>query len=215
MGFLSSLLNEVMSPGRPVFAVVDTETTGFSAKRDRIIELGVVLIDSNFRECERWSTLINPQKKITNSHIHGITDDMVANAPTFSQVFGEFANKLHGLHLMAHNADFDMKMIGGEIERFDDYDEDSDEVLTLPFIDTIHLAKQLTSGPYKLESLAKKCHVFNPNAHAAVDDAATTAAVMRKLGASKLSLAIKDQGVPFDASIVRTWDLESRTTVSR
>ncbi|MGO1641563.1 MAG: 3'-5' exonuclease [Candidatus Corynebacterium faecigallinarum] len=84
MGFLSSLLNEVMSPGRPVFAVVDTETTGFSAKRDRIIELGVVLIDSNFRECERWSTLINPQKKITNSHIHGITDDMVANAPTFS-----------------------------------------------------------------------------------------------------------------------------------
>lgn len=44
--------------------------------------------------------------------------------------------------------------------------------------------------------------VTNPNAHAAVDDAATTAAVMSHLGASKLAKAIKKQGVPFDAGIV-------------
>lgn len=152
MGFLSSLLNEFVSPSRPVFAIVDTETTGLSPKRDRIIELGVVIVDSQFRECDRWGTLINPQKKITNSAIHGITDAVVANAPTFDQVFREFTSKLHGLHLMAHNASFDMRMIGGEIERFDDYDEDTVEVLALPFIDTIHLAKQLTSGGQVLVS---------------------------------------------------------------
>lgn len=54
MGFLSSLIHELTSPGQPAYAIVDTETTGLSATRDRIIELGVVTVDSQFRECERW-----------------------------------------------------------------------------------------------------------------------------------------------------------------
>lgn len=212
MGFLSSLINELTSPGQPAYAIVDTETTGLSATRDRIIELGVVTVDSQFRECERWGSLINPGKPIPNSAIHGITDAMVSNAPTFSQVFAEFARKVDGLHLMAHNAPYDAKMLAGEIDRLGDECEGE---LFLPFIDTIALAKMLTTGPYKLESLAKKCGVFNPNAHAAVDDAATTAAVMRKLGAGNLSRDINDQGVRFAADLVATWPLAARPTVSR
>lgn len=137
---------------------------------------------------------------------------MVSNAPTFSQVFAEFARKVDGLHLMAHNAPYDAKMLAGEIDRLGDECEGE---LFLPFIDTIALAKMLTTGPYKLESLAKKCGVFNPNAHTAVDDAATTAAVMRKLGARSLSRDINDQGVRFAADLVATWPLAARPTVSR
>lgn len=212
MGFFSSLINGLMSFGQPAYAIVDTETTGLSVRRDRIIEIGVVIVDQQFRECGRWGSLINPEKRITNSAIHGITDAMVAQAPTFKQIFSEFARTVHGLQLMAHNAPYDAKMLCAEIDRFgDEYEGD----VVLPFIDTIELAKQLTGGPYNLKSLARRCGVFNPNAHAAVDDAATTAAVMRAIGGEKFAETIDEQGIRFDARLVATWHLESRPAVPR
>lgn len=212
MGFFSSLINGLMTSSQPAYAIVDTETTGFSVRRDRIVEIGVVIVDQQFRECGRWGSLINPEKAITNSAIHGITDAMVAQAPTFKQIFSEFASTVHGLHLMAHNSPYDAKMLCAEIDRFG---AELEGDVVLPFIDTIDLAKQLTTGPYNLESLARRCGVFNPNAHAAVDDAATTAAVMREIGGEKFAETIDEQGIRFDARLVATWHLESRPAVPR
>ncbi|MSY02506.1 MAG: hypothetical protein F2672_02225, partial [Actinobacteria bacterium] len=61
------------------FAVVDTETTGFG-KTDRIIEIGIVLVDGN-EIIQEWETLINPERDISNSNIHGITSEIVSLAP--------------------------------------------------------------------------------------------------------------------------------------
>ena len=80
MGFLENLLNRYTPrmPGKPVFAVIDTETTGFNKRYDRIIELAAVRADSHFNPVDSWHTLLNPDgKAIKNSHIHGITNDMV------------------------------------------------------------------------------------------------------------------------------------------
>lgn len=214
MGFLDTLTKALLGSREPIYAIVDTETTGLS-KRDRIIELGVVIVDERFREVSRWGTLINPERQIPNSHIHGVTDQMVATAPTFREICTEFARQIDGLILMAHNANYDGKMLVAE---FDRVSRDLDGDVFFPFVDTIALAKQLTTGPYKLATLAKKCGVYNPHAHAAVDDAATTAAVLRKLFGVNVATAtkqIQSQGQVFDGADVFTWELPAGYIATR
>ena len=62
MGFLENLLNRYTprTPGKPVFAVIDTETTGFNKRYDRIIEIAAVRADSHFNPVDSWHTLLNP-----------------------------------------------------------------------------------------------------------------------------------------------------------
>lgn len=181
------------------FAVIDTETTGFGRKA-RIVEIGVVVLDDNLEEHSRWGTLINPESPIPNSRIHGITDDMVISAPTFREVAGQLLDVLDDRILMAHNAKFDSKMITAEFDRLTGGADDT----LWPFVCTIDLAKQLTEGPYRLSALAAKCGVVNPNAHAAVDDAATTAAVLRHLvgdSRGEVVKALQEQGQRFSKPV--------------
>ena len=62
MGFLENLLNRYAprTPGKPVFAVIDAETTGFNKRYDRIIELAAVHADAYFNPVNSWHTLLNP-----------------------------------------------------------------------------------------------------------------------------------------------------------
>ena len=62
MGFLENLLNRYTPrmPGKPVFAVIDTETTGFNKRYDRIIEFAAVRADAYFNPVDSWHTLLNP-----------------------------------------------------------------------------------------------------------------------------------------------------------
>ena len=65
MGFLENLRNRYTprTPGTPVFAVIDTETTGFNKRYDRIIEIAAVRADSHFNPVDSWHTLLNPDGK--------------------------------------------------------------------------------------------------------------------------------------------------------
>lgn len=212
MGFFNRLMDVLSDPNAPVFAVVDTETTGLG-RTARIVELGVVLLNSQFEEVSRWGTLVNPECRIPNSKVHGITTDMVRDAPTFRQVCGELFGVLNGRILLAHNANFDAGMLVNECNRLA-----RDEEFFFPFVDTIGLAKQLTKGPYRLAALAKKCGVHNPNAHAAVDDAATTAAVMRKLMGVKVhqvSRRLRDDATRFERPDTTDWGLRSAPPMPR
>ena len=213
MGFFNRLMDALSDPGKPVFAVVDTETTGLGSTA-RIVELGVVVLNSEFHELSRWATLVNPGEKIPNAKIHGITDAMVAGSPAFRDVCGELFDVLDGRILLAHNADFDAGMLVNECTRLAGRKAE----VFFPFVDTIALAKQLTKGPYRLEALAQKCGVVNPHAHAAVDDAATTAAVMRGLMGSTVyqaSRKIQANGIPFVKPDTSDWGLGSATPMPR
>ena len=98
-------------------AFVDLETTGTSITRDRITEIGVVLIDdSGVRE---WSHLINPQIRIPVfiEQLTGITTAMVAEAPTFAQMAEEILTLLAGRLLIAHNERFDYGFLKNEFRR--------------------------------------------------------------------------------------------------
>ena len=54
-------------PGKPVFAVIDTETTGFNKRYDRIIELAAVRADAYFNPVDSWHTLLNPDTKAVST----------------------------------------------------------------------------------------------------------------------------------------------------
>lgn len=202
---LDNALDNAAHPqaGRPVFAVIDTETTGFNKRYDRIIEIAAVRADAHFNPVDSWHTLLNPDgKAIKNSHIHGITNDMVTTAPTFSEVYGDFTSYIDGMHLFAHNAPFDSKMIIAETDRMTGVDDDEDEFF--PFIDTIDLAKQiLDRGPYNLPALLDRLGLDNPDAHAAVADATATVNMLHALFGFKrgeIGRKILRQGQAFRAT---------------
>lgn len=62
MGFLENLLNRYTprTPGKPVFAVIDTEPTGFNKRYDHIIEPAAVRADAYFNPVDSWHTLLTP-----------------------------------------------------------------------------------------------------------------------------------------------------------
>jgi DNA polymerase-3 subunit epsilon len=100
------------------FTVVDLETTGlFPQQHDRIVEMGVVFVsDTGCLEGE-WSTLINPQRDVGPTEIHGVTARDVLEAPTFADVAPALLDGLRGRTLVAHNARFDLGFLEYEFER--------------------------------------------------------------------------------------------------
>ena len=106
-----------MTSTRPPLAFVDLETTGATATRDRITEIGIIEVDdAGVRE---WSTLVNPGTPIPTfiQTMTGITDAMVASAPRFAQVADEVFARLQGRVFLAHNARFDYGFLKNEFRR--------------------------------------------------------------------------------------------------
>jgi DNA polymerase III subunit epsilon len=99
---------------------IDLETSGGNAAWHRIIEIGTVEIDADGSTRE-WSTLVNPEMRIPSQieAFTGITNEMVADAPRFSQVYRELLERLSGRVFVAHNARFDYGFVRAELARLD------------------------------------------------------------------------------------------------
>lgn len=102
------------------FVIFDTETTGFSPAKDRLVEIGAVKI-RNGEELGEKTWLINPQRYIPYyvQNVHHITPEMVKDKPTFAEVYPEFLEFIDGCVLIAHNAPFDIRFITAEAVRND------------------------------------------------------------------------------------------------
>jgi len=99
-------------------AIVDLETTGANASWDRITEIAVIEVDGGEVSGE-WSTLVNPGSAIPPAiqALTGITNDMVAGAPTFDDLARELHERLAGRVVVAHNARFDYGFLRQAFER--------------------------------------------------------------------------------------------------
>jgi DNA polymerase-3 subunit epsilon len=97
---------------------LDLETTGAAAQFDRITEIGLIEVDRG-RPVGEWSSLVNPERPIpsTIESLTGITDAMVADAPTFAELAPELYQRLAGKTLVAHNARFDFGFLRQEFRR--------------------------------------------------------------------------------------------------
>lgn len=99
-------------------AVIDFETTGLSPENDRVIEAGVVCFENGVLSAHRnW--LINPGMSVPDEAraVHKITDEELADAPTFVTVLPEIVEMLRGHLPVAYNAEFDRRFLRAEIER--------------------------------------------------------------------------------------------------
>ncbi|MBA3504417.1 MAG: hypothetical protein H0T80_01385 [Betaproteobacteria bacterium] len=107
----------------PSLAFVDLETTGGSALRDRITEVGIVRVDAAESgqppRVSEWSTLIDPEVSIPPAitALTGITNAMVKSAPPFCAVAADIVARLDGAVFIAHNARFDHGFLKQEFSR--------------------------------------------------------------------------------------------------
>lgn len=97
-------------------AVLDVETTGLVAGADRIVEISVVRVFAGRTELV-LDTLVNPERRVTGTEVHGITDFDVVDAPTFSQVGHDLARSLAGSLVAGYNVYFDIRFIHDELGR--------------------------------------------------------------------------------------------------
>lgn len=159
------------------YVIFDIETTGLSAKKNKIIEIGAVKIRNGI-VVDKYSTFVNPKEPIPYpiEKLTGINDRMVLSAPTISQVLPEFIEFCSEAVLVAHNAEFDVSFI---IENANLLKIKTDFTV----IDTVALSRMLLPNlkRYKLDSVAKELNVPLDNHHRAVDDAGCTALIFLKL----------------------------------
>jgi DNA polymerase-3 subunit epsilon len=99
-------------------AIVDLETTGAHPVHDRVTEVAVIGVEGGEVKDE-WSTLVNPECAIPGAiqALTGITNDMVAGAPTFGRLAADLYERLEGRVLVAHNARFDYGFLRQEFQR--------------------------------------------------------------------------------------------------
>ena len=149
------------------YIVLDTETTGLSADKDRIIEIGMVRV-VNDKVVNQNGTFINPERPISAaaSKVNGITAADVQHAPTYSQIAPSIAKLLIGTTVVAHNADFDMRFI---CRMLSDAGFDGE----IWVIDTLRLARDLVPElpNHKQGTLCEYFGIDPGRAHRAVDDA--------------------------------------------
>ncbi len=156
-------------------AVLDLETTGTDYARDRIVEIAVIILypDGSTRE---WNDRVNPGIPIPKSasDVHGITDDMVSNCPTFRDIAPVYLDALNNCDLCGFNSNrFDFPFLVEEFLR----NGFSFSVDGRKFIDVQRIFHKME--PRNLQAAYRfYCNKDLTNAHSALADAKATLEVL-------------------------------------
>jgi len=168
-----------LPPTDAPYVVFDVETTGSSAGKGGITEIGAVKLVGG-QVVDEFCTLVNPGRKIERFVVRltGITDRMVADAPAPAEVMPLFEEFAEGSVLVGHNVHFDNAFVAAARE--------AAGLPPLPnrvVLDTLKLARVLVPGlkRYRLSSLVAHFGVRAAPNHRALADAAATAGVLVKL----------------------------------
>lgn len=159
------------------FICFDIETTGLSANRDKITEIGAVKVE-NGQITDTFSTFANPGMPIPAkiTELTGITDAMVKDAPSQSEAVSAFLEFAGDNVLVAHNAPFDTSFIRKACENMNrEYDYTS--------IDTVAISRAILTDikNCKLDTVAKYLRLGDFNHHRATDDAEMLARIFINL----------------------------------
>lgn len=156
------------------FTVIDLETTGlFPGGNDRILEIALISIDSSGRIFDTYTTLVNPERDVGATHVHGITAGEVVSAPLFKDIVGDVLSRLENAYVVAHNASFDRRFLHAETQRL------GIDVPELPTLCTMMLAGRADPGipGRKLDVICEHFGIALTNAHSAFNDAKATSAL--------------------------------------
>lgn len=162
------------------YTVFDLETTGISPQTDKVVEISGVKVRGG-KVVNEFSSLVNPLINIpyNATRVNGITDEMVADKPTFEAVLKEFIDFIEDDILVGHNIhDFDMKFIRRDCEAF------FKMFLGNDYIDTLPLARRCLPKltHHRLTDLAKFYKISVEGAHRALNDCRMNQLVFERLG---------------------------------
>lgn len=168
----------------------DIETTGLKVTREAITEIGAVVL-KNGKITETFQTFVNPGRRLTPEIIGltGITDAMLADAPSLKEALTAFLQFVNGRVLAAHNAEFDISFIRAGCRKVGLEFEPT-------YVDSLILAQNLLPElhKYKLDIVAEHLDLPAFNHHRASDDAGMVGYMLvpffekmrRELGISRL-----------------------------
>lgn len=145
---------------------LDTETTGLDHRTgDRVIEIGCVEMLERQRTERHFHAYLNPEREVGAGAIaiHGLTDEFLADKPTFAQVANDLIEFVHGAELVIHNATFDTGFLDNELGLIG---KERLETHCAGILDSLKMARNLRPG--KKNNLNALCAEFG------VDNSART-----------------------------------------
>lgn len=173
------------------FAAFDTETTGLQPYSEDLVELAAVRFNLETGAKDYFQTLVNPGRPIPPqaTRVHGITDQMVASAPSLAQVLPSFFRFLGDAIPVAHNAPFDIGFLSLHSLRL------GITPPSAPVLDSCMFSRRvlLDQPSHKLQSLVEGLGISENTFHRALADAKSCMEVFR---------IVVQKGVGYKAS----WD---------
>ena len=164
------------------FAIIDIETTGGSAKREKITEIAIVIFDGE-KIIDSFESLVNPQRSIPPfiTNITGITNDMLKDAPKFYEIAKKIVDITEDCIFVAHNSRFDFAFIRQEFQ-------DLGYTYSRKQLDTVKLFRRFFPGlrSYALGNLIEHFGIKTDARHRAMAD------VMATLELLKMGLSLPD-----------------------
>ena len=161
------------------FVVVDLETTGAKTPPCRVTEIGAYRVHQG-RIVAEFETLVNPQTSIPPfiMQLTGITDEMVKDAPTFSDIAHDWLDFADEAVLVAHNSPFDVRFLNHEIARVF-----PGRRMINAHLCTVKLSRRIFPGlsNYRLQTVAEHFSIPIHNRHRAASDALATAEIFLRM----------------------------------
>lgn len=149
------------------YVVVDLETTGYSPLTDEIIEIAAIRV-KNGMAVSTFQQLVKPTEPIDIfiTGITGITDEMVAESPSISEVLPRFREFLGDTVILGQNTGFDVNFL------YDSYMEIFNEPLFQDYINIMRFSKKLfpEMEHHRLSDIAEACGISGGSYHRALND---------------------------------------------
>jgi len=160
------------------FAVVDVETTNGGRGEQRVMEIGLAIVEDG-RIAREWATLINPGRPIPYwvQQLTGINNETVRGAPPFAEIGPRLLEEVEDAVLVGHHARFDVGCLNSELSRW------RGKHLANPYLCTAELARRFLPGSenYRLQTLSQWLRLTHERPHRAGSDARATAELFCRL----------------------------------
>ncbi len=164
----------MLDPRTAAFTVIDVETTGLAPAAERVCEVGAIRLVGG-KEEGRFHSLVQPGRPMPEGarSKHGISDEMLKDAPEFGKIAGDLRKFMSGSILVAQNAEFDVSFLNAEFQRC------GMTKLAIPALDTILLARKVKPGlpTYNLDTLAYHFKVKFKERHRSIGDCEVTGVI--------------------------------------
>lgn len=184
--------------------VLDTETTGLEpSDGHRIIEIGCVELVNRKLTGNHYHQYIKPDREVDEGaiEVHGITNEFLADKPTFDEIAVQFLEYIDGAELVIHNAPFDVGFIDHELKLYDPSKGKTTDYCTV--LDTLVLARQMHPGQRNsLDALCKRYAIDNSHRdlHGALLDSEILADVYLRMTGGQTNLTLGRQSAASNES---------------